>query len=655
MKYRNRILFIFIDALVSLVAIFAAVWLRFEGLIPAEYMQQLLCYFPIAAATIVLGGAVFGAYQSVLQYIGFADAFRQFAACLVSAAVFMLIKYTGIYPVSGSITVIYFGILFMTTTGIRLIPRFRHWLSIRRHPGARRTLIIGAGATGAMVIKRLEESADEGLYPVAAVDDDPEKLHMRVAGVTVAARLGQIPRIIRQYGIEEAVLAIPSLETARITEIYQKCAAHGIKLRLFRTAVDMESYIAGDHKALRHIAIDDLLFRDSIRLDKQLIFRCLQDKTVLVTGGAGSIGSEICRQALANGCGRLILLDVDENGLFAINEELKRLYPAEMYELCLGSIQDESFLEYVFRTHRPSLVFHAAAHKHVPMMEDNPVEAVKNNVVGTENVIRACRMYGAERFILISTDKAVNPSGIMGASKRVAELLTQSMGGQAQQSEGVDAGDASGQAPQSEGVDAGDASGQAPQGGGADAGDASGQAQQSEGAQACRMAAVRFGNVLASTGSVIPTFQKQIEMGGPVTVTHQDMERYFITIPEAVSLVMVAATLADGGEIFVLDMGKPVKIYDLARELIRLSGYEPERDIRIEFIGVRPGEKMVEEIALDSEKVNRTTQEKLFVMKSNGYDPVSFWAKLAEIKEAALAYDETGLKSALMETVERFS
>ena len=635
MKYRNRILFIFIDALVSLAAIFLAVWLRFEGLIPVEYQQQLLLYFPVAAATVVLGGAACGAYQSVLQYIGFADAFRQFAACLMSAAVFMLIKYTGLYPVSGSITVIYFGILFMTTTGIRLIPRFRHWLSIRRHAGARRTLIIGAGATGAMVIKRLEESADEGLYPVAAVDDDPAKLHMRVAGVTVAARLSQIPRVVRQYGIEEAILAIPSLETARITEIYQKCAAHGIKLRLFRTAVDMESYIAGDLKALRHIAIDDLLFRDSIHLDKQLIFRCLQDKTVLVTGGAGSIGSEICRQALANGCGRLILLDVDENGLFAINEELKRLYPAAMYELCLGSIQDQGFLEYVFRTHRPRLVFHAAAHKHVPMMEDNPIEAVKNNVVGTENVIRACRMYGVERFILISTDKAVNPSGIMGASKRVAELLVQSMGGQAQQ--GTEAGTDTG-AGTSVSAGAGTSTD-------ADASDV----------LACRMAAVRFGNVLASTGSVIPTFQKQIEMGGPVTVTHQDMERYFITIPEAVSLVMIAATLADGGEIFVLDMGKPVRIYDLARELIRLSGYEPEKDIRIEFIGVRPGEKMVEEIALDSEKVNRTTQEKLFVMKGDGCDVASFREKLAEIKEAAEAYDEGRLKAVLMETVERFS
>ena len=621
MKYRNQLAFIIIDAILSVAAVYLATLLRFEGSIPPEYQMHLLRYYPIAAVTIVIAGMAFGTYQSVLQYIGFADAFRQIAASFFSAAVFLFIKYSGIYTVSGSISVIYFGILLIATTGIRLIPRFRHWLRTRNQPNARRAMIIGAGATGAMLIKRLEENIGEALYPVVAVDDDPAKLHMRVAGIMVAARLNQIPRIAKSFSVEEAILAIPSLEPARIAEIHQKCASCGVKLRLFRSAVDMESYFAGDQKALRQIAIEDLLFRDSIQLDRDLIFRCLQGKAVLVTGGAGSIGAEICRQALANGCGKLVIFDIDENGLFAINEELSKLYPAEKYELCLGSIQDEECLAYVFRTHQPKLVFHAAAHKHVPMTEANPFEAVKNNIIGTENVLGACRNFGVERFILISTDKAVNPSSIMGATKRIAELLTQSAGLQSAQ-------------------------------------EANGQVLQESDASAlpgCRMAAVRFGNVLASTGSVIPTFQKQIEAGGPVTVTHQDMERYFITIPEAVSLVMIAGTLAEGGEIFILDMGKPVKIYDLAKELIRLSGFEPERDIRIEFIGPRPGEKMIEEIILDSEKASKTAQEKLFVMMSKSFDANAFQSKLAQIKEAGRAYDPDRLKEILMETAEAFS
>ena len=598
MKYRNQLLFIIVDAAISLASIFLAVWLRFEGLIPLHYQRQLLVYYPVAAITVVAAGLAFGTYQSVLQYLGFADAFRQALVSVSSAVVFLIVKYTGLYPVSGSITVIYFGVLLILTTGVRLIPRFRHWQQTRHHPGTRRAMIIGAGDTGAMVIKRLEENMDEGLYPVVAVDDSLDKVHMRVAGVKVAARINQIPRVAKKYRVDEAILAIPSLDLAAITEIHHQCASCGIKLNLFRTTVDMESFIAGDRKALKQIDIGDLLFRDSIRLDKDLIFRCLQDQTVLVTGGAGSIGGEICRQALAHGCGKLIIFDLSENGLFMINEELKLLYPADKYELCLGSVRDEARLEQVFEAYRPQLVFHAAAHKHVPMTELNPFEAVENNIIGTENVVKACRRNHAERFILISTDKAVKPANIMGATKRVAELLVQSMKG-----------------------------------------------------SECKMAAVRFGNVLGSSGSVISTFQRQIERGGPLTLTHPDMERYFITIPEAVSLVMVAATLTEGGEIFVLEMGKPVKIYDLAREMIRLSGREPEKDIKIEITGVRPGDKITEEIVLDSEKVGETIQEKLYVIESEELDNEGFNKGLAAIEQAARARDIDRLREALGEMI----
>jgi len=624
MKYRNQLLFAIIDAALSLVSIFSAVWLRFEGLIPLEYQTRLPAYYIIAAVTIIAGGAFCGTYQSVLQYLGFADAFRQIVACLSSAVVFLIIKYTGIYPASGSITIIYFGILLILTTGVRLIPRFRHWFSIRRQGRARPTLIIGAGSTGVMIIKRLAESAEEGLNPIVAVDDDPEKLHMRVSGVYVAARLNQISQVIRKYKIEEAILAIPGLEADKVRDIHQKCAASGIKLRLFRSVVDMESFFAGDQRALRQIDIEDLLFRDSVRLDKQLIFQCLEGKTVLVTGGAGSIGSEICRQALANGCGKLIIYDISENGLFEINESLKRVYLPQRYELCLGSTYDAPEVDRIFGLYKPHIVFHAAARKHVPMVEINVFEAVKINIIGTQNIIQACLRHDVERFIMISTDKAVNPSSLMGATKRVAELLTQSAAAGTAANAATDTREGAVEIA-------------------------------TVGALRCKMAAVRFGNVLVSSGSVIPTFRKQIEAGGPVTVTHQDMERYFMTIPEAVSLVLVAGTLAEGGEIFVLDMGDPVRIYDLARELIRLSGYVPDKDIKIEFTGIRPGEKIAEQLALDSENFQNTAQEKLFVMKSEGFDHVDFADRLNQIKQAVETRDEAGLRAILMDTVARFS
>ncbi|MDR1193198.1 MAG: polysaccharide biosynthesis protein [Peptococcaceae bacterium] len=581
-------IYILADGILSGLAIYAAVFLRFEGKISPDYRQYLLVYYPLAAVVTILAGYFWGTYRTVLQYIGFADAFRQIGAAGVSAAVFLFVKYTGLYPVSGSITVIYFGILLIFTTGIRLIPRFVHWYDARRSNGLRRAMIIGAGATGAMVIKRLEENGEEGLYPVVAIDDDPAKTGMRVAGVYVAGGLDAIPAAAARFAVEEAILAIPSIDAETITSIYHCCADSGVKLRVFQSTVDMESYLAGDRKALRHVSLEDLLFRDSVRLDQELIARCLRGKTVLVTGGAGSIGREICRQALANACRRLVIFDFDENGLFSINEELKKQYPAERYQLCLGSIRDQERLDDVFRRYRPEIVFHAAAHKHVPMMEANPFEAVKNNIFGTERVLRCCLAWKTERCILISSDKAVNPASAMGATKRVAELLSQCLNG-----------------------------------------------------KGCKMAAVRFGNVLGSQGSVVPTFKKQIEAGGPVTVTHRDMERYFITIPEAVSLILIAGTLAEGGEIFALDMGKPVKIDALARELIRLSGLEPGKDISIEYIGIRPGEKIAEEISWAAEKVSRTTQEKLFVMKSGAdFDQERFMADLEAIRRLSLTEGE---------------
>ena len=600
MKIRKEWLFLFADAILSIIAYYIAMWLRFDGNISQFYLETLKFNMPIAAASVSLFGVIIGSYRPVLQYFGFADAFRQLLTCLCSMGTFFSFKYLMLWNISGSITIIYFGLVFAFTIGIRLCPRFAHWLLIKKSGNMQRTIIIGAGATGAMVIKRLQESIDDDLIPSIAVDDDGKKVGMRAAGIPIVGTLDEIGSLLKKYKIQVAILAIPSIESDKLTKLHQECIKAKVELKVFRNSIAIQEFIAGNRKVLKPISLEDLLFRESIKLDKDLIFQCLNEKVVLVTGGAGSIGSEICRQVLEHGCKKLIIFDINENGLFEINEELKKRYPRDKYELCLGSIRDVKRLDCVFGIYKPDLVFHAAAHKHVPMMEVNPFEAIKNNVIGSENVFHSCIKYCAEKCVLISTDKAVNPTSVMGATKRAAELLAQCLNG-----------------------------------------------------QGCMFTSVRFGNVLGSNGSVIPIFEKQIKVGGPVTVTHRDIERYFITIPEAVSLVMIAATMAEGGEIFVLDMGKPIRIYDLACEMIRLSGYVPEKEIKIEITGLRPGEKMYEEIFFEKEKVRKTEQEKIFVMEHQSINTEEFYSKLSYIKE--LSYtgtEQKRLKTELMEAID---
>jgi len=490
--------------------------------------------------------------------------------------VFLVIKYSGIgaminpdMRISGSITVIYCFLILIMTVVLRTIPRFRQWMATERSArNNSRAVIIGGGTTGAMLVKRMLESAESTVYPVVIVDNDAAKRNMRLDGVPVGGGVDDIPELAKKYRATEAVLALPNIGAADMTDIYRRCGDAGLRLRVFRDSVNAEEYLAGNKLALRDVSIEDLLFRDTVKPDMSGVFSMLKGKTVLVTGGAGSIGSEICRQVLDNGCGKLIIFDIHENGLFEINEELKEKHDPSRYELVIGSVRDRQKVDQVISSFRPDLVLHAAAHKHVPMMELNPVEAVKNNVFGTLNVIQSAIDFGVERCILISTDKSVRPTNIMGATKRVAELIVQNLNG-----------------------------------------------------NGCCVAAVRFGNVLGSNGSVVPTFRRQISDGGPVTVTHKDIVRYFMTIPEAVSLVLTAGTMAKGGEVFLLDMGNPVRIYDLAVDLIKLSGLKPGVDIAIEITGLRPGEKLYEELVQDNEKVEQTIHEKIFMAK--GHVPCS--------------------------------
>ena len=461
-------------------------------------------------------------------------------------------------------------------------------------------VIVGAGNVASVVIRRLMESPMEGFYPVALVDDDPQKIGRRVAGIPVADSIDGIARVCEKYRAKQIVIAIPSATEEQMTRIHRACTEAKLPIKVFQNVDAIEDYFRGNQNALRSISIEDLLFRDTVKTDMTPVYEFLRGKCVLVTGGVGSIGSEICRQVLSHGCKRLVIFDIYENGLFSINEELKEKYSTERYVLCVGSVRDSGRLTEIMETYHPDIVFHAAAHKHVPMMELNPMEAIKNNVFGTKCVMDACIQHNVKRFILISTDKAVNPTNIMGATKRMAELLVQCMNHPGN----------------------------------------------------CEMAAVRFGNVLDSNGSVVPTFRRQIESGGPVTVTDREMRRYFMTIPEAVSLVLSAGTLAKGGEIFALDMGKPIRIYDLACTMIRLAGYEPERDIPIEIIGLRPGEKMFEEIVLEGERVDRTSNDQIFVMHGNRRSPENILSTVAKLRQYLDDHQVEEAKALVFQTIQ---
>jgi len=442
-----------------------------------------------------------------------------------------------------------------------------------------RTLIFGAGEAGAYFCAKHKKDLYTRVQPVIFIDDDPALYHTTVHGVKVYGGSEKLEEAIDKFQIQEVIVAIPTASRQVLKFVVDICRNKNCKIRRFGNVDDVDL----SNVKLTNIDLVDLLRRDKVTLNMQAVEDFIKDKTVLVTGGAGSIGSEICRQVLDFGCKHLVVFDIHENGLFEIENELKVKHQGN-FSLRLGSIRDTIRLEEVFKEFKPQVVFHAAAHKHVPMMEYSPKEAIKNNVRGTINVAMQSIINKADKFILISTDKAVNPTNIMGASKRIAEQAIQLLNTMSDTD----------------------------------------------------LSAVRFGNVLGSNGSVVPVFRKQIEEGGPVTVTHPDMRRYFMTIPEAVQLVLEAGAMADGGEIFVLNMGEPVKIYDLACDLIRLSGLEPEVDIQIVFTGLRPGEKLFEEISMRDEDVTKTDNDKIFIMKPMDFDSDKLSSTIKNLERSAV-------------------
>ena len=536
-------------------------------------LQNLACYFGAAAFLTVIAGFVFKTYYSQWRHIGFSEVIRIIlSVCAVTFALLVLqlsSLHGGAAPFfrifTKSVTASFAAFMFLFEVGIRCIPRAFTYLTSRMLRGEEkrtRAVIIGAGYSGAAIAGRLSEDKEEKIEPVAFIDDDPQKKGLLICGVKVYGEVSELNEIVKKCDAQMIIISLRNLSDGDMNRLVASCAETGLPIKVYRGVGDMS-----DKAKLKEVSVEDLLFRDMVKPDMDDVESFVAGKTILVTGGAGSIGSELCRQVLSFGCKKLYIFDIHENGLFDIDAELKKKYEGR-YVLRLGSIRDKERIDRVLAEEHFDIVIHAAAHKHVPMMEINPVEAVKNNVFGTRNVIMSCTEHGVGKFVMISTDKAVHPKNIMGATKRACELMVKTYSGKG----------------------------------------------------GCEMCAVRFGNVLGSNGSVIPTFRKQIAAGGPVTVTHKDITRFFMTIPEAVSLVLCAGRRARGGEIFVLNMEKPIRIYDLAVNMIRLSGKEPDKDIKIVFTGLRPGEKLYEELSFASEDVSATDHARIFTVNSKKHD-----------------------------------
>ena len=563
---KRKLRFILIDLLFINLSLVLGFLVRFEGIIPQRYLKNLWAMCIIASAIGIGFFYIFQLYNNLWKYASLSEMFMIGFACLGACGMtYLSFRYLE-YKVPLSVYMLY-GFMIVGFTGLnriiyRVFRRYPTILSRLLTRDYRRVMVVGAGEAGAMVIKELQAHPEIKMKPVVVVDDDIAKHKSRIKGVRILGDRKAIPALAREMKIDEIIIAMPSAPKNEIRKILDICKTTRCKLK---TLPGVYELIDGKVtiNSIRDVEIEDLLGREPIKVDLDKIAGYLHDEVVLVTGGGGSIGSELCRQIAQQKPKKLLILDIYENGAYELQQELLRKHPDLDQEVIIASVRERSRMEFIFDKYRPGVVFHAAAHKHVPLMEKNPTEAVKNNVFGTLNTAECADKYGTKRFVLISTDKAVNPTNIMGATKRIAEMIIQAMDKHSK----------------------------------------------------TEFVAVRFGNVLGSNGSVIPLFKKQIEQGGPVTVTHPEITRFFMTIPEAVQLVIQAGAMAKGGEIFILDMGEPVMIVDLARDLIRLSGLEPDVDIEIKFTGLRPGEKLYEELLLEEEGLTATYHEKIYIGK----------------------------------------
>ncbi len=627
------------DALMVNVSFFLGLFIRFDlhfTQIPVHYIQAYYRFAPFYTVFCILVFLLARLYRSVWRFASYNELLR----------ILMVSFITGVFQVAGTcffvrrmpISYYVVGIIlqFFFVTAIRFAYRFVLLLgsSISKigSSQAKHVMLIGAGSAGQLILRDVSKSASDEERIVCIIDDNPNKWGRYIDGVPIVGSREDILVNIQKYKIDKIYYAIPSASAADTRDILGICNETGCELKILPGIYQLAHESIGVN-AMKDVAIEDLLGRDPIKTDMAEISEFLQGKVILVTGGGGSIGSELCRQIAANQPKQLIVFDIYENNAYAIQMELRDKYPNLDMVTLIGSVRDSYRLEQVFSKYKPDVVYHAAAHKHVPLMEDSPCESIKNNAIGTYKTAYAAMHHGCKRFVLISTDKAVNPTNIMGASKRLCEMVVQSFDRMVQEGRTDSIPPLYTHA--------------------ADYCNNMNIGQPNEEIRT-EFVAVRFGNVLGSNGSVVPLFKRQIEKGGPVTVTHPDVIRYFMTVQEAVGLVLQAGTYAHGGEIFVLDMGSPVKIDTLARNLIKLSGYRPDIDIKIEYTGLRPGEKLYEEKLMDEEGLKKTRNKLIHIGSPIPFDENRFLLRMKELMKTAYANDEDRIRSAVAEMVSTY-
>ncbi len=613
------------DAIAVCASFFLALWFRYDcaySQILDEQRIALLRFMPAYGVICLVVFWALGLYNSIWRFASYSELLRAVLATAATGAIHIAVMELFMADMPPSYYFVGIAVQLATVVGVRFSYRFvlllRNNNRLRIEDGkVTRVMLIGAGNAGQMILQEIGFMQESKMRVVCIVDDNPNKWGRKIQGISVVGGRESIPAKAEEYGVQKIFVAIPSAAQDDKREILNICKETGCEIKILP---GMYQLVSGQVRLgdMQEVAVEDLLGRRPVQVDMDQLQDQIQGKTVLVTGGGGSIGSELCRQVAKRSPKLLLIFEIYENSAYEVQQELKELYPELNMQVLIGSVRDSRRLESVFSTYKPDIVYHAAAHKHVPLMEDSPCESIKNNVIGTYKTAYAAMLHGCDRFVLISTDKAVNPTNIMGASKRLCEMVIQSFARAVQTGKTDDL----------------------PQLFTHQKGEDVLEPVQATGKLHTQFVAVRFGNVLGSNGSVIPLFKKQIAKGGPVRVTHRDIIRYFMTIPEAVSLVMQAGIYAKGGEIFVLDMGAPVKIDDLARNLIKLSGFKPDVDIPIVYTGLRPGEKLYEEKLMAEEGLKTTPNELIHIGNPVYFDMDEFLVQLRQLMEAA--YENTG-------------
>ncbi|MGG7178140.1 polysaccharide biosynthesis protein [Clostridium paraputrificum] len=601
-KSLKTLMLVLVDIFIVYVAYTLSFYFRYEFHVFDEHLVEFNRYFPIIALIYVLFLAIFRMYRSLWRIAGIDEVIYGAVGCMFACGVNLIFMEVLPTRVPRLVTLLACLFICIGVLSVRLSFRFFRRIIIYSNfistEGKDNVLIVGAGTCGQIILSEIRREKSEEYNLIGIIDDDAYKKNTYLNGIRVIGNRRDIPRVVEEKQVSLIIIAIASITSKSMQELVDICKETKVKLKV---VPGISELMDGEIKLnkMRDVDLRDLLGRDPIELDKSGIEQYIKGSTVLVTGAGGSIGSELCRQIARFEPKLLILLDIYENSVYDLQNELSRKIPELNKEVIIASVREKDRLNQIFEAYRPEVVFHAAAHKHVPLMEGSPAEAIKNNAGGTKNLVECADSFGVRRFVLISTDKAVNPTNVMGATKRLCEMIVQAKNKESK----------------------------------------------------TEFVAVRFGNVLGSNGSVVPLFKEQIAEGGPVTLTHKDITRYFMLIPEAAQLVLQAGAYAKGGEIFVLDMGDPVRIYDLAESLIRLSGYEPHKEIQIKVVGLRPGEKLYEELLMDEEGLTQTEHKKIFIGKPGRYSYSEISSKVDKLLQVAHNSDTNVIKEELKKVV----